>query len=81
MNNTGILNSQSTYNRSETGRRAGLDLHIERRSDEITREEVESLETLIQARLGIARYHRKPTVRIQELEKQKILLATLKVTL
>ena len=47
----------------------------------ITRGEVEKLETLLQGRLQVAAFHNKPLVRIHELQKQILLLKTMKAGL
>lgn len=78
MNNTGILNSQSHFNRSRRG--AGLDMKIEYRG-KITRAEVEAREHLTQALLNKAMFHCMPQVRILELQKQKLMLKILKAGL
>jgi hypothetical protein len=78
MNNTGIFNSQSHQNKDP--RKAGLDIKFENRG-KITRAEVAKYESLICARLTLAVFHGMPKVRIQELQKQVLMLKTLKASL
>jgi hypothetical protein len=61
--------------------RGGIELSLTPSSYRITRSEVEKLETLIIARLNIAMFHRQPSVRIQELQKQILMLKTMKASL
>jgi hypothetical protein len=60
--------------------RGGIELSFPP-SVHITRGEVEGLETLWTVRLNLAMFNRLPSVRIQELQKQIILLKTMKAYL
>jgi hypothetical protein len=60
--------------------RGGIELSLTPSSYRITRSEVEKLETLIIARLNVAMFHRQ-SIRIQELQKQILMLKTMKASL
>jgi hypothetical protein len=79
MTAVGVLNPNSQM--KDYGRDVTLSLPPASLAARITRAEVDRLANEWQGRLQLAAFHNEPLVRIHELQKQVILLKTMKVGL